>query len=61
MRNLEMHEIEAVSGSGWVKALVKFVASNLAWEGATNVGSLNEGGTSFEEGDASLPANTYGA
>lgn len=61
MRNLEMFEAEAVSGSGWVSTVIKFVASNLAWEGATNIGSLNQGGTAFEEGDASLPANTFGA
>lgn len=61
MRTLEMHEIEVVGGSGALKTFVKFVLSNMAWEGATNVGSLNQGGTSFEEGNASLPANTYGA
>jgi hypothetical protein len=61
MRNLEMFEIEAVSGSGWLSTVVKFVAGNLAWEAATNVGSLNEGGKAFEEGDPSLVANTFGA
>lgn len=61
MRNLEMFEAEAASGSGWLSSVIKFVAGNLAWEGATNIGSLDEGGTAFEEGDASLPANTYGA
>ena len=61
MRNLEVFETEAVSGSGWLSTVVKAIATNLAWDGAKNIGKLNEGGTAFEEGAASLPANTYGA
>ena len=46
MRNLDMFEVDAVSGVGWLKEAVKAVIGTVGYDaGKAYIGSLNRGET----------------
>ncbi|GAP66408.1 electron transport complex subunit C [Mizugakiibacter sediminis] len=56
--------VQNVSGGGWGDAIgaavVGWAVGKVLDAAASAIASQNQGGTAFEEGDSTLPANVYG-
>lgn len=58
-------QVQNVSGGGLVDtisgAVVGWVVGKMLDAATDAIASQNQGGTAFEQGDSTLPANVYGA